>query len=266
VRILFVEHHNAFRQAASIAMDLEPDLEVVHQAASAAEGREKMAQGGVDAALVDIPLPDVGAEELVRDLRGANPSVPVLVLATIEEREVHDPGHRGPRLHGAVGPVGALGPGGPRRLEAQARRWRRGPARPERRRRREEGHRPRLRGRRQHRGPYRRRPRRRQGARRPRRLRGHPRQEGPLRALAVPASAVVSADGGSGPVLPRLGPSSSCPYSFTALAREWPSRKACFRHSAFSGTRQGYRQRRSPRLVYRGLLQIFGCPCLTRRH
>src|SRR5215203_5594770 len=90
VRILFVEHHSAFRQAASIAMDQEPDLEVVHQAASAAEGREKMAQGGIDAALVDIPLPDDGAEELVRELRGSNPSVPVLVLSDIEERQVHE--------------------------------------------------------------------------------------------------------------------------------------------------------------------------------
>jgi len=88
--ILFVENHSAFRQAASILMDREPDLEVVHQAASVAEGREKMAEGGIDAAIVDIPLPDEGAAELVRKLHEANPSVPVLVLTTIEEREVHE--------------------------------------------------------------------------------------------------------------------------------------------------------------------------------
>jgi len=90
VRILFVEDHAAFRQAASYLMDRQPDLEVVHQAASVAEGREKMAEGGIDAALVDIPLPDVGAAELVRDLHEANPSIPVLVLTTIEERQVHE--------------------------------------------------------------------------------------------------------------------------------------------------------------------------------
>ena len=90
MRILFVEDHAAFRQAASIAMDLEPDLDVVHQAASVAEGREKMAKGGIDAALVDIPLPDDGAAELVRELHEANPTIPVLVLTTIEERQVHE--------------------------------------------------------------------------------------------------------------------------------------------------------------------------------
>jgi len=48
-----------------------------------AEGRQKIAEGGIDAALVDIPLPDEGARELVRDLHEANPSIPVLVLTDI---------------------------------------------------------------------------------------------------------------------------------------------------------------------------------------
>jgi DNA-binding NarL/FixJ family response regulator len=88
--ILFVEYHSAFRQAASILMDREPDLKVVSQAASVAEGRERMAQGGIDAAIVDIPLPDEGAEELVRELHEANPSVPVLTLTRIEDGEVRE--------------------------------------------------------------------------------------------------------------------------------------------------------------------------------
>jgi DNA-binding NarL/FixJ family response regulator len=78
--ILFVEYHSAFRQAASYVMDQEPDLKVVAQAGSVAEGREMMAEGGIDAALVDIPLPDEGAEEMVRDLHEANPPIPVLVM------------------------------------------------------------------------------------------------------------------------------------------------------------------------------------------
>jgi DNA-binding NarL/FixJ family response regulator len=64
--ILFVEYHSAFRQAASYVMDQEPDLEVVAQAGSVAEG-------GIDAALVDLPLPDQGTPEMVRDLHEANP-------------------------------------------------------------------------------------------------------------------------------------------------------------------------------------------------
>jgi two-component system response regulator DevR len=88
--ILFVEYHTAFRQSASYLMDQEPDLEVVSQAGSVADGRERMAEGGIDAAIVDIPLPDEGAPEMVRDLHEANPSIPVLVMTAIEDAEVHE--------------------------------------------------------------------------------------------------------------------------------------------------------------------------------
>src|SRR4028119_1527222 len=88
--ILFVEYHATFRQAASYLMDREPDLEVVAQGGSVAEGRERMAEGGIDAAIVDIPLPDEGAPEMVRDLHEANPSIPVLVMTALEDPGVHE--------------------------------------------------------------------------------------------------------------------------------------------------------------------------------
>jgi DNA-binding NarL/FixJ family response regulator len=88
--ILFVEHHSAFRQAASYVMDQEPDLAVVAQGGSVAEGRRRMAEGGIDAAIVDIPLPDEGAPEMVRDLYEANPSIPVLVMTALEDSAVHE--------------------------------------------------------------------------------------------------------------------------------------------------------------------------------
>jgi DNA-binding NarL/FixJ family response regulator len=88
--ILFVEYHSAFRQAASYVMNQEPDLEVVAQGGSVAEGRQKMAEGGIDAAIIDIPLPDECASEMVRDLHEANPSIPVLVMTVLEDPAVHE--------------------------------------------------------------------------------------------------------------------------------------------------------------------------------
>ena len=70
-------------------MNQEEDLEVVSQAGSVAGGRQRTAEGGIDAAIVDIPLPDEGAE-LVRELHEAKPSIPVLVMTAIEENEVHE--------------------------------------------------------------------------------------------------------------------------------------------------------------------------------
>ena len=88
--ILFVEYHSAFRQAASYVMNQEPDLKVVAQGGSVAEGRQRMAEGGIDAAIVDIPLPDEGAPEMVRDLHEANPSIPVLVMTALEDSAIHE--------------------------------------------------------------------------------------------------------------------------------------------------------------------------------
>jgi DNA-binding NarL/FixJ family response regulator len=88
--ILFVEYHSAFRQAASYPLDQEPDLNVVAQGGSVAEGRRRMAEGGIDAAIVDIPLPDEGAPQMVRDLHDANPSIPVLVMTALEDPAVHE--------------------------------------------------------------------------------------------------------------------------------------------------------------------------------
>jgi DNA-binding NarL/FixJ family response regulator len=90
VLILFVEYHRAFRQAASYLMDHEADMEVVSQAGSVAEGRERMAQGGIDTAIVDVPLPDEGAADMVRELHEANPSVPVLVMTHLEDEQVRE--------------------------------------------------------------------------------------------------------------------------------------------------------------------------------
>src|SRR5687767_9719076 len=68
-------------------LDQEADLKVVSQAGSVAEGRQKMAEGGIDAAIVDIPLPDEGAGELGRELPEANRSMPVLVMTAVEDEE-----------------------------------------------------------------------------------------------------------------------------------------------------------------------------------
>ena len=88
--ILFVEYHATFRQAASYVMDQEPDLKGVAQGGSVAEAREKMAEGGIDAAIVDIPLPDEGAPEMVRDLHEANSSIPVLVMTALKDSGVRE--------------------------------------------------------------------------------------------------------------------------------------------------------------------------------
>ena len=91
-RILLVEDHASFREAAASVFEQEPGFEVVGQAGSLAEAREILDDGAaakVDVAIVDLGLPDGYGGELIKDLREAHPQAQALVLsATLERSEV----------------------------------------------------------------------------------------------------------------------------------------------------------------------------------
>lgn len=65
-------------------------MEIVAQVGTVAEGRRKIAEGGIDAAIVDVPLPDEYGIELVQELHEANPFVPVLVLTHAQDQRNHE--------------------------------------------------------------------------------------------------------------------------------------------------------------------------------
>ena len=85
LRIMLVEDHVSFRQALAFMLDRDPNFEVVAQAGSLAEarrgldGRETLE--GIDAAVIDLALPDGNGVDLVGELRRHNPGVTVLVLS-----------------------------------------------------------------------------------------------------------------------------------------------------------------------------------------
>jgi DNA-binding NarL/FixJ family response regulator len=101
LRLLLVEDHAAFRAALAFVLGLRPGMEVVAQCGSVAGclalGRGVLAT--IDVALLDLMLPDGDGAELIVVLRGANPSVRVLVLSASVE----------PRLRERVAEAGADG-------------------------------------------------------------------------------------------------------------------------------------------------------------
>lgn len=78
IRVLLVEDHAVFRQALALAFRLEPGLEVVGEAGSLAEGRQRL--DGVDVAVLDLDLPDGGGATLIPELHAVNRSAEALVL------------------------------------------------------------------------------------------------------------------------------------------------------------------------------------------
>jgi DNA-binding NarL/FixJ family response regulator len=83
-RVLLVEDHATVRDAVASAFEGEADLEVVGQAASLAEARRQL--DGIDVAVVDLGLPDGYGEDLIKELRGANPRALALVLSASLDR------------------------------------------------------------------------------------------------------------------------------------------------------------------------------------
>src|SRR5918912_2196062 len=81
-RVLLVNPHNAFREAMTMKLHQEPDLEVVWQAGSLEEAHG-IDLDGIDIAVVDPVL--LGGDDgmvLVREVSVANPNASALVLTS----------------------------------------------------------------------------------------------------------------------------------------------------------------------------------------
>jgi DNA-binding NarL/FixJ family response regulator len=88
-RVILVEDHAAFRDALSSLLNMQPDLEVVGRTGSLAEGRAALAAEEVDVAVVDVFLPDGNGLGLVRELRQADPHLPIVILTAGLDPEIH---------------------------------------------------------------------------------------------------------------------------------------------------------------------------------
>jgi two-component system, NarL family, nitrate/nitrite response regulator NarL len=85
LRIMLVEDHISFRQALAFVLSRDPGFEVVAQAGTLAEARlgldGREIPEGIDAAVIDLALPDGNGADLIGDLRSHNPDLTVLVLS-----------------------------------------------------------------------------------------------------------------------------------------------------------------------------------------
>lgn len=84
-RILIIDDHPIMRQGLKVLIESDPELFVIGEASTAAEGFEKCVSLNPDLAIVDLSLPDRGGLELIKDLRSSVPAVKILVLSMHEE-------------------------------------------------------------------------------------------------------------------------------------------------------------------------------------
>ena len=84
-RLLIVDDHLAMRQGLAQLINLEADLEVCGQAATAAQALASARELQPDMLLADISLKDSDGLDLVKSLRAFLPKLPVLILSMHDE-------------------------------------------------------------------------------------------------------------------------------------------------------------------------------------
>ena len=98
-RVLLVEAHACFREALGSSLGRNTDFRKITHAGSLAEARACLSADGaegIDAAIIGLTLPDGDGSDLIEEigsLRGASGAarhVPVMVLTTTEDAEVHE--------------------------------------------------------------------------------------------------------------------------------------------------------------------------------
>jgi DNA-binding NarL/FixJ family response regulator len=88
LRLLIAEDHQVVRRAFAAMLALEPDIEVVAEAADGVEAVEKARAWRPDVVLMDIQMPRMNGIVATRTIRQERPQTAVVVLTTYETDDV----------------------------------------------------------------------------------------------------------------------------------------------------------------------------------
>lgn len=82
IRVLLVDDHAVVRRGLRSFLELQPDIEVVGEAAGAADGVDQAGRLAPDVVIMDLVMPDGDGVDAIRALREVAPRVRVLVLSS----------------------------------------------------------------------------------------------------------------------------------------------------------------------------------------
>ncbi len=87
IRVFLVDDHEIVRRGVGELLSAEPDIEVVGEAATAAQARARVAAIRPDVALLDVRLPDGSGIDVCRDLLSADPGIRCIMLTAYDDDE-----------------------------------------------------------------------------------------------------------------------------------------------------------------------------------
>jgi len=85
LRLFVIDDHPVVREGIARTVDVEPDVELVGEAATAAEALAGVADARPDVVIVDLHLPDRDGPDLIIALRAALPSARLLVVSGYDD-------------------------------------------------------------------------------------------------------------------------------------------------------------------------------------
>ncbi|MHB0869844.1 MAG: response regulator [Chloroflexota bacterium] len=87
IRVLIVDDHPLFRQGVRWALEAEPDIDVVGEAADGEQALEMAGQLTPDVVLSDVNIPGPDGVEITRALKGALPRTAVVLMTAYDDEE-----------------------------------------------------------------------------------------------------------------------------------------------------------------------------------
>jgi len=87
IRLLLVDDQRLMRDGLRTLLELEPDFEVVGEAANGAVALDVYPALSPDVVLMDIRMPQMDGVEATRRLRAADPNAKVIILTTFDDNE-----------------------------------------------------------------------------------------------------------------------------------------------------------------------------------
>lgn len=87
IRVLIADDHTLFRQGIRNLLSAEADMEVVGEAANAADAAALVPQARPDAVLMDIGMPGLSSFEAAREIRKDHPGTRVIFLSMYDDED-----------------------------------------------------------------------------------------------------------------------------------------------------------------------------------
>jgi DNA-binding NarL/FixJ family response regulator len=87
IKVLLVDDHTLIRQGIRLLLEIEPDIQVVGQAANGRAAIEQVDVLQPDVVLMDVRMPEMDGVAATRELSARYPEVKVIILTTFEDDE-----------------------------------------------------------------------------------------------------------------------------------------------------------------------------------